>query len=64
MSKPLEHDIVRPWLCCKPCRNEYERKRRKANGITTPQSRLQDGSERVRRHDDRIDTLLEILHGA
>jgi hypothetical protein len=60
--KPLEHDIVRPWLCCKDCKNEYETKRRRANGRPQSIDRLKDGSLRAERHDDKVDTILELLY--
>lgn len=63
MSSKLEHDIIRPWLCCKDCRNEYERKRRRAAGRPMQIDRLRDGTESARRHDDRIDAILEVMYG-
>lgn len=59
----LEHDIIRPWLCCKECKNEYERKRRLANGRPMEIDRLKDGTRRAENHDNKIDLLLEILYG-
>lgn len=61
--KPLEHDIVRPWQCCSDCRNRYERERRRAHGRPVEQQRLKDETISAQRHDDKIDALLEVLHG-
>jgi hypothetical protein len=57
----IEHDIIRPWKCCKKCRNEYERKRRIAEGRPTPVDRLRDGTVSAKNHDDKIDMILEVL---
>lgn len=59
----LEHDIIRPWLCCKGCKREYDKKLREANGRPTALGRLKDGTTAAKNHDDRIDTILEILSG-
>ena len=57
----IEHDIVRPWQCCKACRREYERKRRLAYGRPTSVDRLKDGTIAAKKHDDKIDQILEAL---
>ena len=62
MVKQLEHDIIRPWLCCKKCKNEYETLRRRANGRKVSIDRLKDGTIAAQRHDDKIDALLEALY--
>ena len=60
----IEHNIVRPWLCCKKCRNEYERKRRAANGRPESIDRLKDGTVTSKNHDDKIDMILEVMYGS
>jgi hypothetical protein len=63
MPKPLEHDFIRPWLCCKQCKREYDTQLRRANGRPVSVDRLKDGTKSAKRHDDIIDLLLENLHG-
>lgn len=55
MSKPLEHDIVRPWLCCKECRQRYK------EDLTV--NRLRDGTKAARAHDNKVDAILEVMYG-